>query len=259
MCAAQTQVMATLTPTIPVKDPKLGHGGSGAHPPVSDGGDDAAGQRFSGLRTAAASSPPGPAGHPGSDHDAVRFLHQRVCFSPGTAHARRKWHLCPRLAPGSLPVTLLLVNTLLLLVSSHGGTRPTPDHSPGRLGSRAIDSGSFHWSGTNFPWLGSTVVLGFAFPAGQWMAWRELADRGFYIVTSASSSFVYLLTAAHAVHLAGGLLVLLYAGATSLLPSLSRPVASWWTSPPGTGTSWLCCGFISSPYWSSCGSLTVVS
>jgi cytochrome c oxidase subunit 3 len=86
----------------------------------------------------------------------------------------------------------------------------------------------------SFPWLGATVVLGFGFLAGQWMAWRQLADRGFYLATSPSSSFVYLLTAAHAVHLAGGLLVLLYAGATSLLhkPVEARrivvDVAAWY-------------------------------
>src|SRR6202167_5702999 len=74
-----------------------------------------------------------------------------------------------------------------------------------------------------FPWLGVTVVLGSGFLAGQWMAWRVLADRGFYMATSASSSFVYLLTATHAVHLMGGMLVLLYAAAVSLL---HKPVES---------------------------------
>jgi len=37
------------------------------------------------------------------------------------------------------------------------------------------------------------------------------------VATSASSSFVYLLTAAHGVHLAGGVIVLLYAVIVSLL------------------------------------------
>src|SRR5205814_1381285 len=32
--------MATLSPTITLKDPKLGHGGSGIHPPTVDGGGD---------------------------------------------------------------------------------------------------------------------------------------------------------------------------------------------------------------------------
>jgi cytochrome c oxidase subunit III len=62
-----------------------------------------------------------------------------------------------------------------------------------------------------------TVVLGLGFLFGQWMAWQELANRGFALATSASSSFVYLLTGTHAVHLAGGVLALLYAAAASLL------------------------------------------
>ena len=53
------------------------------------------------------------------------------------------------------------------------------------------------------------------------MAWGELKGRGFLVNTNPDSSFIYLLTAAHAVHLAGGVIALLWAGATSLL---RRPV-----------------------------------
>ena len=53
------------------------------------------------------------------------------------------------------------------------------------------------------------------------MAWHELAARGFFLATSPSSSFVYLLTGTHAIHLAGGVLALLYAGVISLM---NRPV-----------------------------------
>jgi cytochrome c oxidase subunit III len=73
----------------------------------------------------------------------------------------------------------------------------------------------------SLPWLGITVVLGLAFLVGQWMAWQALASRGFYLATSASSSFVYLLTGMHAIHLVGGMLALFYAAITSLL---RRPV-----------------------------------
>jgi cytochrome c oxidase subunit III len=72
-----------------------------------------------------------------------------------------------------------------------------------------------------FPWLGITIIMGIGFLVGQYLAWRELADRGFYLATSSSSSFVYLLTGMHAIHLAGGIIALLYAGVTSLL---ERPV-----------------------------------
>ncbi len=61
------------------------------------------------------------------------------------------------------------------------------------------------------------MVLGVGFLAGQWVAWRELEARGFYLATSASSSFVYLLTAVHGIHLLGGLLVMSYAQATAWL------------------------------------------
>jgi cytochrome c oxidase subunit 3 len=59
-------------------------------------------------------------------------------------------------------------------------------------------------------WLGATVVLGIAFLVGQVVVWRELAARGVYLATNPSSSFFYVLTAAHGVHLLGGVLALGY-------------------------------------------------
>jgi cytochrome c oxidase subunit 3 len=55
-----------------------------------------------------------------------------------------------------------------------------------------------------------TLALGLAFLAGQAVAWRELAARGVYLATNPSSSFFYVLTAAHGLHLAGGILALAY-------------------------------------------------
>lgn len=59
-------------------------------------------------------------------------------------------------------------------------------------------------------WLSLTAALGLAFLVGQLAAWRQLAGHGIYLATNPSSSFFYLLTGAHAVHLFGGLLALLY-------------------------------------------------
>jgi len=59
-------------------------------------------------------------------------------------------------------------------------------------------------------WLYVTTALGITFVAGQLMAWRELAARGLYIGTNPSASFIYVLTAAHGVHVLGGILALLY-------------------------------------------------
>jgi cytochrome c oxidase subunit III len=66
-------------------------------------------------------------------------------------------------------------------------------------------------------WLALTIVLGFSFLAGQLMVWRQLAANGFYVATTPSSSFLYLLTGMHGVHLLGGVIALLAAGAASLL------------------------------------------
>lgn len=59
-------------------------------------------------------------------------------------------------------------------------------------------------------WLDVTAVLGVAFIAGQLFAWKELRERGVYLATNPSSSFFYLLTAAHGVHLLGGIMALVY-------------------------------------------------
>jgi len=72
-------------------------------------------------------------------------------------------------------------------------------------------------SANGFPWLGITLSLGLCFLYGQWLAWRQLAASGFYITTTPSSSFVYLLTGAHAVHLFGGILVLVASCLASFL------------------------------------------
>jgi cytochrome c oxidase subunit III len=54
-------------------------------------------------------------------------------------------------------------------------------------------------------WLYVTLALGFLFVAGQYLAWRQLSAQGLYLATNPSSSFFYVLTAAHALHLLGGL------------------------------------------------------
>jgi cytochrome c oxidase subunit 3 len=59
-------------------------------------------------------------------------------------------------------------------------------------------------------WLAATVVLGIGFLAGQFVAWRDLAARGVYLASNPSSSFFYVLTVAHAIHLVGGVLALGY-------------------------------------------------
>jgi cytochrome c oxidase subunit III len=54
-------------------------------------------------------------------------------------------------------------------------------------------------------WLYVTLALGLMFVAGQYVAWRQLSIQGLYLATNPSSSFFYVLTAAHALHVLGGL------------------------------------------------------
>ena len=92
---------------------------------------------------------------------------------------------------------ILYVNTALLLASS----------VTLEISRRSLTSGM----GQRFAlWLYATVVLGLAFVGGQLMAWRELGERGVYLATNPSSSFFYLLTATHGVHLLGGIAALAY-------------------------------------------------
>ena len=69
------------------------------------------------------------------------------------------------------------------------------------------------------PWVWTTIVLGLGFLAGQAYAWHELRLENITFATNASSSFFFILTGVHAVHLVGGILALLYAGITSLVAS----------------------------------------
>jgi cytochrome c oxidase subunit 3 len=131
-------------------------------------------------------------------------------LDPSTGALVRDW------LPLQLP-TFLLVNTLVLMLSTL--TMELARRQAVRLAFFAGKE-SHHKTRTEMdrmPWLGLTAILGLSFLAGQWLVWRELAARGFYVATSPSSSFFYLLTGMHGIHLLGGILALLAAGAASLL------------------------------------------
>jgi cytochrome c oxidase subunit 3 len=54
-------------------------------------------------------------------------------------------------------------------------------------------------------WLYITLFLGALFVAGQYIAWIQLRSQGLYLATNPNSSFFYVLTAMHALHVSGGL------------------------------------------------------
>ncbi len=57
-------------------------------------------------------------------------------------------------------------------------------------------------------WLLLSTLLGIGFLLSQLWAWRQLVRQGIYVATNPHSSFFYLLTGTHGVHLLGGLLAL---------------------------------------------------
>jgi cytochrome c oxidase subunit III len=128
--------------------------------------------------------------------------------------------------PLPLPA-LLFFNTGLLLISSVAmelARRQVARFTPP---TRAVSiPGVFAGREGTILWLALTVVLGLSFLKGQWTVWREMQASGFYVATSPSSSFIYLLTGTHGVHLLGGIIALLTAGATLLFrrPPESRVV-----------------------------------
>src|SRR5438445_2336190 len=57
-------------------------------------------------------------------------------------------------------------------------------------------------------WLAAGGVLGLSFLVGQLAAWRQLVRAGVYLPSTLQSSFFYILTGLHGVHLFGGIIAL---------------------------------------------------
>jgi len=132
-------------------------------------------------------------------------------FDPGTNSLTRDW------IPVHLP-SILLVNTCVLLLSSLGvelARRQIKKETA--LVFAAPSPAAPSVAGKGLPWLSMTLLLGLLFLFGQWTAWRQLAASGFYVATTPSSSFIYLLTGTHAIHLIGGVIALFVAAMASVL------------------------------------------
>jgi len=92
--------------------------------------------------------------------------------------------------------SILYLNTLILIVSSF-----TLQGARRRI---AASLKSRNASVSNVG-LKVTFLLGLLFVGGQYLAWSQLRSQGVYLATNPSSSFFYLLTVAHAMHVVGGL------------------------------------------------------
>ena len=98
---------------------------------------------------------------------------------------------------------ILYANTLVLLASS-----VTLELSRRRIVGYA--GGITNETAAPMRWLVVTLALGLLFVVGQYMAWLQLKAAGLYLATNSNSSFFYVFTGVHAVHVMGGLAGLLY-------------------------------------------------
>lgn len=99
--------------------------------------------------------------------------------------------------------SILYLNTLILLASS-----VTLEVARRRVATFMVGLKSQAESPAR--WLYITLSLGLLFVAGQYAAWSRLRTEGLYLATNPSSSYFYVLTATHALHVLGGLGGLIY-------------------------------------------------
>ncbi len=222
--------MASFTSTVTTRPPRTSRGDRGNLPPLIGGGDDGRpdpglpdyGARLRRARLGLAIALT-PILMLFVSFTSAYIVRQGLpTLDPNTNQVVHDW------APVPLPTVLFLINTCVLLLSSVT-MELARRQLIRRVALQPVESIPGVSLGTEreFPWLGVTIVLGVGFLAGQWLAWRDLASRGFFVATNPSSSFVYLLTGGHAVHLLGGILALLVAGSTVILrrPLESRRIA----------------------------------
>jgi cytochrome c oxidase subunit 3 len=208
--------MASFSTTATVDDPRISLGGGGILPPaLSRGGDDGSGKpdyptrlRRARLGLLVALT---PILMVFVSFTSAYIVRQGLpTLDPQTNLLVKDW------IPVKLP-TLLLVNTFVLLLSSLGMELARRQFRGEAAFASAKTAPEVSSSKPNsMSWLAMTLILGLLFLFGQWTAWRQLAASGFYVSSTPSSSFVYLLTGTHAVHLMGGVLALFVASIAAL-------------------------------------------
>ncbi|MGE3178380.1 MAG: cytochrome c oxidase subunit 3 [Vicinamibacterales bacterium] len=99
------------------------------------------------------------------------------------------------------------------------------------LSSVALEAG--HALGARRQWtmasaaLGISVALGLGFLYGQYQAWHELMAAGVFLPASPHSSFFYVMTGAHGVHVVAAVAVLLWASAHTWMGLGARDGRRW--------------------------------
>jgi len=224
--------MASYTSTVSLDDPRTSAGGNGVLPPHRYDGDDFGLPFFNvRLRRARLGLVVGLTGIVMifiSFSSAYVVRQGLPTLDPRTNVLLHDWFPVP------LP-RLLLINTAVLLISSFTMELARRQATRRTLVQLVSVPGSSAHAKEGISWLALTVVLGLSFLTGQWIVWRELAASGFYVASSPSSSFVYLLTGVHGVHLFGGVVALVIAGVASFL---RRPPESQLIAVDVTGWYW---------------------
>jgi len=173
--------MATFSSTIRV--PQTDRGAGGTPPPVGGGGDGGRGdgypdygQRLRRVRVGLAIGLVSVTMIFVSLTSAYIVRRGLPTFDDHTGTYTQDW------IPVQLPLVLLLINTALLAAGSLTAelARRQITRQAALAPVRSIPGVSLGRE-SGFPWLAVTVVLGLGFLTGQWLAWRELADRGFYL------------------------------------------------------------------------------
>ena len=193
--------------------------GNGAgKPPSRDGDDDGGGDEGGGGEHTPAPRRPNARKYSiavllGMVSITMFFLVPAVAFVVLRVINLRNWIGIP--LPG-----VLWMNTIVLLLSS-----ATLELARRKL--RWEDAAGFRRMWT------LTTALGLLFVGGQIVAWRQLAAHGVYLATGLASSFFYLFTALHAMHLLAGVCALVYVElhrfeAARISRSLAAEIASYY-------------------------------
>jgi len=180
-------------------------GGGGGKPPVLDGGGDDSGGKGRGRPQ------PSPRRYfMGMTLGIISILMFFMVLASAFLVLRRtggNW------VPVHIP-PILWINTAVLLLSSFSLELARRRLSDADLGGfRAL------WTGT--------TLLGLLFVAGQVVAWRQLFSQGIFVASNPGSSFFYVFTGLHGVHLLGGVCALLFVALRNFdRAKVTRPVAA---------------------------------
>lgn len=137
------------------------------------------------------------------------LLHQQLGRWDPNSHAYlHDW------LPLRLPLTLLLVNSLILALSAMSIELARRQAVERMILAPVFDIPGISAGSRPWPWLALSALLGSAFLAGQALAWRLLLTP-LYLPRTPAASFFFVLTGAHALHVAAGVLALLNAAVGS--------------------------------------------